>query len=41
VADDVRIGIEIRAVLMANLEEAVQSLGEDGWMFGDDEVEEE
>ncbi|KIW09524.1 uncharacterized protein PV09_00400 [Verruconis gallopava] len=32
---------EIKAVLMASLESKVQSLDEDGWMFGDEEKDEE
>ena len=32
---------EIKAVLLASLEEKVASLDEDGWMFGDEEKDEE
>lgn len=32
---------EIRAVLLASLEAKVESLDEDGWMFGDEVKEDE
>ena len=35
------VDVEIKAVLMASLEEKVQSLEEDGWMFGDEEKDED
>jgi hypothetical protein len=41
VADAKGMDAEIRAVLMASLEEKATSLEEDGWMFGDEERDEE
>lgn len=41
VADRTLLDSEIRAVLLASLEEQLQSLDDDGWMFGDEEKEED
>jgi hypothetical protein len=40
-ADESQLDAEIRAVLLASLDSKVQSLEEDGWMFGDEEKEED
>jgi hypothetical protein len=40
-ANESRLDVEIKAVLMASLEAKVLGLEEDGWMFGDEEKEED